>query len=105
MTIVLDGGTVVVTTPDVPVAVVQPPTQSVEVSNTPTVYVGAGGSGGVVLRQVTPASVWSWPNPLGRLCGVEVYLDATLVLSDVEVTETTITITHPTPVSGTVVLS
>ena len=57
------------------------------------------------LVQSAPAATWSWPNPLGRPCTVEVFVGNTQVFTDVEVTTSTITITHPSPVSGSVVLS
>ena len=94
---IIDGGLIEVVTPDLG--------GTVEVWDAPNVTLGGGATSGagVVLEQAAPAALWSWPNPLRRLCGVAVYVGAELVEADVSVTAALITVTFPTPTSGAIV--
>lgn len=58
-----------------------------------------------VLTQAVAATVWTFANPLGRLCDVNVFVGGESVMADVDVTNTTITITFSEAVSGQIVAS
>lgn len=60
---------------------------------------------GVVFAQASPTFVWTFTNPFGRMCAVDVYVGSELVETDVSVTATTIQVTFPSPQSGYVIAS
>ena len=55
--------------------------------------------------QTAAAAAWIIPNPIGRLCSVEVIVDERQVLAEVDITEATVTVTFPSPQSGSAVLT
>ena len=55
--------------------------------------------------QTAPAATWTFANPLGRLCGVAVFIAGELAMATVNVDPSTITITFASPQSGTAVLT
>lgn len=58
-----------------------------------------------VLTQGVAATVWTFTNPLGRLCDVNVFVGGESVMADVDVTDATITVTFSEAVSGQIVAS
>lgn len=80
--------------------VVQAPTPSevVHVGNTP--YVVVGGSEAYVLEQTTPASTWSFANPVNRLCSVTIFVGSEEVEAQVDVTFSNVVVTFPYPMTG-----
>ena len=65
---------------------------------------GAAGSA-TVLTQSAPAGTWTFTNTYGRLVGVAVYSGGELVVADVAVTLSNITVTWATPTSGFIVVT
>ena len=63
------------------------------------------GSAAQLLTQSTPSSSWSFTNPLGRLCGVDIYISGEQVEADVTVTSISINVTFAEPQSGVLVIT
>lgn len=72
-------------------------------------FSGGSGSGGELpaytYTQTTPAATWALAHPLGRRPIVEVYLaTGERIIADVLVTPTAVTVTHASPVAGSLEL-
>lgn len=67
----------------------------------------SGVAGSVEIPVPVAAATWTVPVPvaLGRTPAVSVYIDGELVDTDVTASPTTVTVTFPAPVAGTVVLT
>lgn len=63
------------------------------------------GSAAQLLTQSTPSSSWSFTNPVGRLCGVDIYISGEQVEADVTVTSISINVTFAEPQSGVLVIT
>lgn len=63
------------------------------------------GSTAQLLTQSTPSSSWSFTNPFGRLCGVDIYISGEQVEADVTVTSISINVTFAEPQSGVLVIT
>lgn len=81
----------------------QPYATAVQVQGAP-VGSGGGGSATEVFNQSTPASTWIISHSFGRLPDVSIFIGGVEVFSDVQVTNTTATISFPSPQSGIAVL-
>lgn len=68
---------------------------------------GASGSAAFEHTQSAPSSSWAIdvPEEMGRTPNVAVYIDGRLVLADVEANPSTVNITFPAPIAGSVVLA
>lgn len=70
-----------------------------------------GPGGGIVVQttttlyQNTPSALWSFPNPFNRSCLVEVFIGDVQWFADVQVTNSLITVTFPSPVSGRITVT
>lgn len=88
------------------VTVVNPTPLNQEVLSTqPIPVVLVTGSAAQLLTQSTPSSSWSFTNPLGRLCGVDIYISGEQVEADVTVTSISINVTFAEPQSGVIVIT
>jgi hypothetical protein len=67
-----------------------------------------GGSGGggtsLVHTQSTPSASWAIPHLLGRIPNVQVYITGAAVIADIAATNSLVSVTFPSAVSGVAVL-
>jgi len=63
------------------------------------------GSQSQILVQATASSSWSFANPFGRLCGIDIYIGNELVEADTTVSTAFINITFAAPVTGFIVVT
>lgn len=88
------------------ITVVNPTPLNQEVLATQPVPIVLTSTGGAqLLTQVSLSSSWSFVNPFGRLCTVQIYVDGEQVEADVTVTPLAINITFASPQIGTLVVT
>jgi hypothetical protein len=66
---------------------------------------GGGSSSATIWNQTTPASTWIVAHDLARLPVVTIYVGGQVVLVQVDSTTTQVTVTFPSPQTGTLVIS
>lgn len=62
-------------------------------------------SSGIVFTQIAPASTWTIPNSLGRLCSVAIIVSGRIVYADTTVSQSQVVISFPAPISGSAILT
>lgn len=65
---------------------------------------GGAGDSAQVYDQPTPAATWIIPHAKGRIPVVEIYIAGEMVISDIDATDTIVTVTHAVPVAGKAIL-
>lgn len=66
---------------------------------------GGGTAGAEVFVQETPLATWTFTHSLGRLPTVTIYIGGEIVWAPVDANATTVSVTFPSPQTGSLVLS